>query len=429
MSFFGIFTIPPARPSLLGYVYAAMCLLLAPVCMFNARALVPIIALASLCALIVAWRANRLAALRHIDRPFALLLAGYVTAMLLSSAAGSDIGAPLMSVAKFAGIAVMALTLVPLQAGMTSSDRHWVFLALLASVVVCIAWILVDTATNGSISAIAFGLSDTGGMQRSQLQYYGYFWYKSVSALLGVSVLILGIYMRSRPGFIAALALCGFCILGAEMVGSRTAGYGVVIALGAGAVYHLLGRHRLKVLLCGMAAAFLLPLWITASGLSPNDITAHLEPERPGSYSIAYRMHIWDYVTDKIVERPVLGWGAGSSKLLGTDASGKLTDAKFGVLGEPIPLHPHNGVLQVWLEFGAIGAIMAFMLLARILTLADRAAATPARRFWTFSAIALLICFFGFNFSIASSWWLASVVAVASLAATFMPDRDAAALT
>lgn len=424
MSSFGIFKFPPARPGPLGYVYATMCLLLAPVCMFNARALVPVIALAALATLVIAWREDRLAALRKIDLTLAVLLAGYICAMLLASFGWEGTGSSIVSIVKFLGIVVMALTLVPLQAGLTASDRQWVLLAFLTSVTICIAWILIDVGTSGSISSIAFGYTGTDDGPNPELQYYGYFWYKSVSALLGVSVLVLGIYMRSRAGIVAALALSFFCVLGADLIGSRTAALGVVCALAAGVLYHLIGRHRLKALLAGTAAAFLLPLWIAASGVSPDDITAKLEAGQPGSYSIAYRMHIWDYVTDKIMEKPILGWGAGSSKHLGTDAQGQLTDAKFGLLGEPIPVHPHNGVLQVWLEFGAVGAIAAFALLARMMVLADRRAVTPARRIWSFSAIALLGCFFGFNFSISSSWWLASIVALTSIAAAFMPARD-----
>lgn len=427
MSSFGFLKLPATRPGALGYVYATMCLLLAPVCMFNARALVPIIALASLGALAVAWRADRLAALRKIDLGLGLLLAGYLCAMVLSSLGAAGVGSPIVSVAKFTGIAVMALTLIPLQAGLTAVDRAWVFLAFLTSVTLVIVWILIDVVTSGSISAIAFGYAQVDGGLSPETAYYGFFWYKSVSAFLGVAVFVLGVYPKCRAGTAAVLVLTAICILDADLIGSRTAGYGIALALVAGTLYHLIGRHRLKVLLVIAAAAFLLPIWITASGISPDDITAKLEPEQPGSYSIAYRMHIWDYVTDKIMEKPALGWGAGSSKHLGTDAEGQLTDAKFGALGEPIPVHPHNGVLQVWLEFGAVGALAAFALLARILMLADRHAATPARRIWAFSAIALLACFFGFNFSISSSWWLASIVALTSAAAAFMPNRDAAA--
>lgn len=427
MSSFDIFKLPSTRPGPLGYVYATMCLLLAPVCMFNARALVPVVALAALCALVVAWRSDRLAALRKIDPAFGLLLGGYMCAIILSSLGAEGVGSPVVAIAKFTGIAAMALTLIPLQAGLTESDRQWVFLAFLTSVSIAIAWILIDVATSGGISSLLFGYTQVDGGLSPATAYYGFYWYKSLSALLGVAVFVLGIYPRSRAGIATALALTALCILDADLIGSRTAGYGIALALAAGTFYHVIGRHRLKVLLVAMAAAFLLPLWIAASGISPEDITAKLEPEKPGSYSIAYRMHIWDYVTDKVIEKPVLGWGAGSSKHLGTDADGQLSDPTFGLLGEPIPVHPHNGVLQIWLEFGAVGAIAAFALLARALILADRHAATPSRRIWTFSAIALLACFFGFNFSISSSWWLASIVALTAAAAAFMPDRDVTA--
>lgn len=406
-----------------------MCLLLAPVCMFNSRALVPVVALAALGALAIAWRSDRLSALRRIDTWFALLLAGYVCAALLSSLVAGGDGESFVSVVKLIGIVAMTLTLIPLQAGLTASDRQWVFLGLFASVALSLVWILLDIATDGSISAVLFGYEKTQSGMSPEFGYYGFFWYKSLSALLGVAVFVLGIYMRTRAGVVVALAVTGICILDAGLIGSRTAGYGILLALAAGTLYHLVGRHRLKILLAVLAVSFLFPLWIAASGIAPADITSKLEPEQPGSYSIAYRMHIWDYVTDKIMQKPALGWGAGSSKHLGTDADGQLSDPTFGLLGEPIPVHPHNGVLQIWLEYGAVGAIVVFGLLARALMIADRYAATSGRRIWGFSAIFLLICFFGFNFSISSSWWLASIVALAAAAAAFIPDREETAVS
>ena len=91
------------------------------------------------------------------------------------------------------------------------------------------------------------------------------------------------------------------------------------------------------------------------------------------------------------------------------------------------PVHPHNGILQIWLEFGALGALFAFSCVSRFLIIMDRRLNTPGSRIWGFSAAGLLACFFGFNFSISSSWWLTSVVFCIAIAALFSTCNEKSA--
>ena len=60
------------------------------------------------------------------------------------------------------------------------------------------------------------------------------------------------------------------------------------------------------------------------------------------------RVAIWRFTTERVVERPWLGWGMDASRMWP------------GV----IPLHPHNAALQVWLELGVVGAACAAVAIA-----------------------------------------------------------------
>ncbi len=88
--------------------------------------------------------------------------------------------------------------------------------------------------------------------------------------------------------------------------------------------------------------------------------------ELPGSWQ--HRVEIWHFAAEKIAARPILGWGFDASRNIDggktqfvlelPDGSEKIYPG-IGLL----PLHPHNGVLQVWLEMGAAGAALVMLLM------------------------------------------------------------------
>ena len=72
--------------------------------------------------------------------------------------------------------------------------------------------------------------------------------------------------------------------------------------------------------------------------------------------SIKNRLQIWAFVVDRANERPLVGWGL--------DASRRIPGAHIKTsLGEEwLPRHPHNAILQVWLELGVPGVILLAMI-------------------------------------------------------------------
>jgi O-antigen ligase len=116
------------------------------------------------------------------------------------------------------------------------------------------------------------------------------------------------------------------------------------------------------------------------------------------------RLGIWHHVAQLVVQSPVLGHGF--------DAARDLSDRNEVLPGTDlpaIPIHPHNGVLQVWLELGAVGVcIVAGLLIAgwratQALWDAPLAGATVAG---TLVAAAILILV---SFSLWNTWWLATL--------------------
>ena len=115
------------------------------------------------------------------------------------------------------------------------------------------------------------------------------------------------------------------------------------------------------------------------------------------------------------MDRPILGWGIDTARSLPGGkiqvtiarpaAQGETTGPSAESGSEPpltvelLPLHPHNAALQVWVELGAVGAVLAMALV--VLTVSrvgrlsrqkvDRAAAL------SFISAAFVIAYFGYG--------------------------------
>lgn len=416
---FTIFRFPKSTPSRYGVIYAALCAALPVVPLLNVKAIVPLTIAASLALLITALRDGQIRRLRYVDSLLWAALAAYLTTTVLASVSSDAWPDGLLSIVKLVGLTVIATILIPLRTTLGDDDIAWVACGLIGGLLVSILWITGNICYESALHyAVSNSAKLTAAYQES-IDLYGYFWFKSASALIATGSLVAGIYLHRTGRPLSAIVLVTISAVICHWIGSRTASFGIVAALAAGITYHLLGRYRLQIVLVVMGLSFLLPVWMTVLDFNPNQISARLNPKSSSSNSIVYRMHIWNFVTDKIAEKPLLGWGGGASKRLGTDEIGQLQDATFGKLGEPIPVHPHNAILQVWLEYGLLGALFIYMLMARGLAIADRHVKEAGTRVWAFASGAMIACFFGFNFSIASSWWLATVIIVIAIASAF----------
>lgn len=124
----------------------------------------------------------------------------------------------------------------------------------------------------------------------------------------------------------------------------------------------------------------------------------HYKANLPLSW--AMRVGYWRHAVDWIADHPLRG--------LGLDASREL--------GPAIQLHPHNDPLQIWLELGAVGALMAaafwWLALSRLSRpKSDLAAASTA------ASAAVYLLFACVNFGVWQEWWVALGALVAALGA------------
>jgi glycosyltransferase involved in cell wall biosynthesis/O-antigen ligase len=135
-------------------------------------------------------------------------------------------------------------------------------------------------------------------------------------------------------------------------------------------------------------------------GPSPDELNL----AQPGAVASGeHRLVIWRFVADHVFERPLLGWGFDSSRVI---PGGQREFAPTAML---LPLHPHNAGLQWWLELGLPGAALGAGLLAWCAARLRRITDTPtvaaaAGALFTATTYAEL------SYGIWQGWWLATLL-------------------
>ena len=141
--------------------------------------------------------------------------------------------------------------------------------------------------------------------------------------------------------------------------------------------------------------------------------------------AIVHRLIIWQFASERILENPILGWGLNTARILpggGQEVAIGMTHTEgTTILGQTLPLHPHNALIQIWLELGLVGltvfSALFFLLLAAI------PCARAEREVCSVSIAALTAGFvisqLGFGFW--QGWWLATlgIAAVLTKATVF----------
>ncbi len=115
-----------------------------------------------------------------------------------------------------------------------------------------------------------------------------------------------------------------------------------------------------------------------------------------------YRVEIWRYVNELIQSRIVSGHGFDSARVLGGSAT-MLPSFE----GKTTFLHPHNGMLQIWLELGLVGVALlvgTFALGFSRLLASDIGRLPLATVCATITASAVL---WSLSFGVWQGWWLA----------------------
>lgn len=138
-----------------------------------------------------------------------------------------------------------------------------------------------------------------------------------------------------------------------------------------------------------------------------------------------HRLTIWGFTGARVAERPLLGWGMEASRTMPGadeevqvwryDREGQRTNV--GLKEPQLPLHPHNAVLQLWLELGVVGvilfAVMGSWMAVRLSCQPNRMVAAAGM-----AALACGLVIATVSYGFWQSWWQATMWLSAAMMVT-----------
>lgn len=264
--------------------------------------------------------------------------------------------------------AKMMLVLIPAALGISSLRytprsvvKKWLWLTPL-SVGLCLGLVYFQLLFDMPLYKLLNGLSQKEFANPSELNR------PTVTGILSlfISLAILRTYQMKKAMFI--LLLLTLAVL------SATQSQSAILAVLAGAVLFAgMPARRPWVWSFLFLVTAALILWAPFLGLQLFGYVADLDGSAlrnffANSYA-AERLEIWHFVSKHILYQPWLGYGI--------EATRSITFETHQIYYEAASvLHPHNFALQIWIEFGALGALvscgMLYYLLQKIRAHGDR---------------------------------------------------------
>jgi len=268
----------------------------------------------------------------------------------------------LLLLLRVAALAAAGFWLLACAAALSPEERRDVALWLLAGSAAALALLLIELLTGYPLSRwlLRLGIGP-------EVEPYLFNRATTYLAILAWP-LALGLW-RARVGGRSlgplALALPAGLLLLLLPLESLAAVVGLAAGLGFYALTRLPGFPARAVLILGLV------LGVATAPLATAAIDrGALLGAQPLPGNALHRLYIWSFAGERVLERPLLGWGFDASRDIPSFGV-----APFNGGGEVIAVHPHNAVLQVWLELGLVGAALLLALLLLLVACLERLAA------------------------------------------------------
>ncbi len=403
------------------WLWGLAALAFAPILVFGANGTVILLGLVALAVPgLAAWRSQikELAA-----TPVGWALGGMllVATLSLSWAPGPEV-----AMDKLARLAILWLAGCAAMAAVLQSGEAVIkWMIRLLPLVLCLALVFywVELATSARIITLITGLQAVMQARFPTLQeqelfrlIYGFGAISRGAGLLALYVwpaMICCMILFPEKGKWLAIALAGAVLLTIAPLPMQAA----PLAMVAGGAAYLWTWFAPQTAPRWMAAMVILLIGVmpfVSHYVSRPEVVGIEKHHLPGSWQ--HRIEIWHFTAQRIAEKPVLGWGFDASRNIDAGKTQFVLEQPDGseVIYPGIgllPLHPHNGVLQVWLEMGVVGALLVMLLifgltriLAGIIRDYGRLAGAMAA-----ASIASALCTGLLSFGQWQSWWQATL--------------------
>lgn len=278
-------------------------------------------------------------------------------------------------------------------------------LGLLAGIVVA----GLDFATGHAIRAAVRGLAEAPARLAFGL--------KPAASAMALLLPLLAVLPGTAAWLRGVLLACAAAVLAA--LPGEAAKLAVLAGALAGGAAWWAPRLAPRLLGAGFAVLILVTPLLLGPVLARGVAAGGLPP------SAAHRLLIWDFSVERIAERPLLGWGMEASRTIPGNTASPSPDAlrRFGLDGpaaaawlpsaQLLPLHPHNGALQLWLELGLPGALLG----AALALLLGRAAGRSSRPAVAAAMLAAGMVTAMLSFGAWQEWWVGAELLALTVAA------------
>jgi|GEM_PF-1738716 len=157
------------------------------------------------------------------------------------------------------------------------------------------------------------------------------------------------------------------------------------------------------VIVVGAAAFVAMPMTVQVMA----DLATETGVDAIVDLSTERRLEFWQAFSDAAMKHPIVGWGLESSRYFGIwDIPG--VDWTLG----PVH-HPHNPILQIWVELGAIGVALAGAIMLGIVLAVSK---LPGRRqSFAYGAITATLAVSSVSHGAWQSWWMCLLMVVTAL--------------
>jgi O-antigen ligase len=324
---------------------------------------------------------------------------------------------PLATVRLLPGLGATLLggmILVRVIEGLDQEGRRLVRRALIIGGAVGYALIAFELATNGLLHRAWLDVVGVTGIE-------GY----KVTAVLKRTITVATLY--AGPFGLALYREFGRGIaVACVAVALTVAAFGLSTAAAVAGLVGLIvfALALLRTRATALALAGVLAFGVVASPWIPGwlpDPTRAYEKVAFLTNSSIHRMMIWRVTVKHIAERPVLGHGLNAARTLYPPGSqvyipfftsqGK---PMWTINFEPIPLHPHNGFLQVWLELGFVGAMVLLGFLLMCVRAVMARGPDVVERAAGLGTLAATVLIYVVSFGAWQSWWLCGLFLLAT---------------
>ena len=203
---------------------------------------------------------------------------------------------------------------------------------------------------------------------------------------------LAGLWVAGKKKEAVALAL--ILLFPASLTESRTARLALIVGLACMVFAFYRPAWIRRGLMVGSVALAGWPFYAQRIFLAAPELVAKLHD------SWRHRVEIWDFLSYRIAERPVFGWGLGTTSALDfTKPHGEMY--RFAVQSAP---YAHNFIVELWVETGlpglALGVAFLLWTLRRIGRLQKELQPFALGGF----AAAVTVSMFGFNFWTDALW-------------------------